>query len=212
MKRSFLAANLAAMIAILTLAVLMFVLMRSSSSPHATAAVNPAPGAPLTAGDDSNPTGPLDVRIPADYQPRPGSAPNIVPTSTVYFTPQDENTSTTVLFLYNTNPITETVGIQTYYINGSLTLNTSVAVPPNGMARICADTVTTISASWSKYVLINFTTFSAYAKMSLPAGVKADGYIAWDISGVYDPLASLQTAPLRFSADPATVFLPSAFR
>jgi hypothetical protein len=56
---------------------------------------------------------------------------------------------------------------------------------------------------------VNFTTFSAYAKMTLPAGVKADGYVAWDLTGTYDPLTSTQTLPLRFSTDPASVFLPA---
>ena len=56
---------------------------------------------------------------------------------------------------------------------------------------------------------MNFTTFSAYAKMTVPAGVKADGYVAWDTVGFYDPLSNTLTLPLRFSTDPASVFLPS---
>jgi hypothetical protein len=130
----------------------------------------------------------------------------------VYFTPQDENTSTTILFLYNTNDVTSTVGLQTFYVNGSLTISTTVAVPPLGLVRICADSVSTVSASWANSILVNFTTFSAYAKMTVPAGVKAEGYVAWDSTGVYDPLVVSQTLPLRFSTDPATVFLPSVQR
>jgi len=99
--------------------------------------------------------------------------------------------------------------LQSYYINGSLTISTSVAVPPLGLTRIYADSVNTVSASWQNTVFVNFTTFSAYAKMTLPAGVKAEGYVAWDIAGFYDPLSSKQTLPLRFSTDPASVFLPS---
>lgn len=165
-------------------------------------------------GDDSNPIGKPQVAIPDMYRP---SAADLVQAQTaneavVYFTPQDENTSTSVLFLYNTNPATATVGLQTFYINGSLTISTTVAVPPLGLVRICADTVSTVSASWANYVLINFTTFSAYAKMTVPAGVKADGYVAWNPTGIYDPLTISQTLPLRFSTDPATVFLPSVTR
>jgi hypothetical protein len=173
-----------------------------------------APGDEGQAGDaaqgsDSNPVGTPEVVIPEQYQPRAVAAPQAAtPASTVYFTPQDENTSTTILFLYNTNTLTETVGLQTFYINGSLTISTTVAVPPKGLVRISADTVTTVSASWASYVLINFTTFSAYAKMTVPTGVKADGYVAWDTTGIYDPLTALQTLPLRFSADPPSVFLP----
>ena len=168
------------------------------------------------AGTDSNPTGLPQVVIPKQYQPTlsNGASPNATTASvaTVYFTPQDENTSTTVLFLYNTNPATATVGIQSFYINGSLTISTSVAVPPLGLVRICADTVNTLSASWQNTLLVNFTTFSAYAKMTLPAGVKADGYVAWDTLGFYDPLSTTQTLPLRFSTDPASVFLSAVQR
>ena len=165
-------------------------------------------------GDDSNPIGKPEVVIPDAYRP---SAADLAQAqaaneATVYFTPQDENTSTTVLFLYNTNPATTTVGLQTFYINGSLTISTSVAVPPLGLVRICADAVSTVSASWANSVLVNFTTFSAYAKMTVPMGVKADGYVAWDVTGVYDPLTNTQTLPLRFSTDPASVFLPSVAR
>ena len=99
--------------------------------------------------------------------------------------------------------------MQTFYINGSLTLSTTVAVPPLGLVRICADAVSTIAASWANYVLINFTTFSAYAKMSVPAGVKAEGFVGWNPTGIYDPLVVSNTLPLRFSTDPATVFLPT---
>ena len=166
---------------------------------------------PTDLGDDSNPKGSPRIVIPEQYRPQAGTA-TTGPVATVYFTPQDENTSTTVLFLYNTNAVTETVGLQTFYINGSLTISTTVAVPPNGLVRVCADSVNTVSASWSNYVLINFTTFSAYAKMTLPAGVKADAYVASDTLGVYDPLSSTVTLPLRFSTDPATVFLPTIQR
>jgi hypothetical protein len=165
-------------------------------------------------GDDSNPTGNPEVVIPAAYQPAAVDVAQTQtgPVTTVYFTPQDENTSTTVLFLYNTNAATATVGLQSFYINGSLTISTSVAVPPLGLVRICADTVNTVSASWANYVLVNFTTFSAYAKMTVPMGVKADGYVAWDTTGAYDPLTNTQILPLRFSTDPDTVFLPSVAR
>jgi hypothetical protein len=162
-------------------------------------------------GSDSNPFGKPDVIIPEMYQPTASAlaAAAASPVSTVYFTPQDENTNTTVLFLYSTNNQTTTVGLKTFYLNGSLTISTTVAVPPNGLVRICGDTVSTVSASWANYVLINFTTFSTYAQMTLPAGVKAEAYVAWNTTGIYDPLTAVQTLPIRFSTDPSTVFLPA---
>jgi hypothetical protein len=165
---------------------------------------------PTAVDSDSNPTHRPEVVIPELYRPSARDLANAatVGATTVYFTPQDENTSTTILFLYNTNTATSTVGLQTFYVNGSLTISTTVAVPPLGLVRICADSVSTVSASWANSILINFTTFSAYAKMTVPTGVKAEGYVAWDATGVYDPLVVSQTLPLRFSTDPDTVFLP----
>src|SRR5439155_84900 len=176
--------------------------------------VQPAPATPSSAGSDSNPTGAPEVIIPPAYQPSLPNAPDAASTAvtTVYFTPQDENTSTTELFLYNTNATTATVGLQTFSINGSLTISTSLSIPPQGLVRVSADSVNTVSASWQNDVLVNFTTFSAYAKMTVPHGVMYDGYVAWNTTGVYDPLVADQTLPLRFSTEPSTLFLPSIHR
>ncbi len=209
MRHRLLLLSIGASIVMLALALSPLVFAQGSSGTQSAESVTSS-----TQNDDSNPGGKPEVLIPAAYRP---SAADIAqaqttPETTVYFTPQDENTSTTVLFLYNTNPATATVGLQTFYINGSLTISTSVAVPPLGLVRICADTVSTVSASWANYVLVNFTTFSAYAKMTVPTGVKADGYVAWDVTGVYDPLSNTLTLPLRFSTDPDSVFLPTVAR
>lgn len=162
-------------------------------------------------GSDSNPTDSPEVSIPEQYQPDDGNDANAVTdiAATLYFTPQDENTSTTVLFLYNTGTVSATVGLETYQNDGTPFINTSVEVPAGGLVRICADTVSTIASSWSEAVLVNFTTFSTYAKMTLPAGVKAEAYVAWNGGSTYDPLAAVPTLPIRFSIDPPTVFLPT---
>ena len=163
-------------------------------------------------GSDSNPTETPEVFIPARYVPNDASAASItndVAVATVYFTPQDENTSNTILFLYNTSTTTATVSIQTYRLNGAQYINTSLDLPPGELVRISGDTVSTISSSWQDVVLVNFTTFSTYAKMTLPAGVKADGYVVWNNGNTYDPLQVAPTLPLRFSSDPTTVFLPA---
>ncbi len=162
-------------------------------------------------GSDSNPVGPAEVVIPEQYQPgldARGSAAAASSVATVYFTPQDQNTSTTVLFLYNTSGVAAEVGLTAYGNTGSVQINTTVLVPAGHLVRICADTVDTISGSWQDAILVNFRDHSAYAKMTLPAGVKAEGYVAWNGESPYDPLDSMQTLPLRFSTDPAAVFLP----
>ena len=168
------------------------------------------------AGSDSNPTlnpSPGEVTAPPNLRPGPSSnaidplpPPGPPPQNWIYFTPQDENTSATVIFLVNTNNVAVTVPLQTFNINGSLTINTTIPIPANAMVRICSDTVTTVSASWANVILVNFTTFSAYAKIGLPPGVTIDGYVVWNTAGFYDPLTSLQTLPLRFSTSDGRAF------
>jgi len=168
--------------------------------------------APMTAkaamGSDSNPSfppGPIGLQALQPLSPAAISAT----ATTVYFTPQDENTSTTALFLYNTNATPDTVALQTFYTNGSLTINTTIPIPALSLVRVCADPVSTVSASWAGATIVNFTTFSAYAKMTVPPGVKYSGYVVWDTTGTYDPLSSLEVLPLRFSIPamiPATVY------
>lgn len=161
-----------------------------------------------TMGSDSNPVGEAEIVIPERYRAsvqRSAAADEAV--ATVYFTPQDEDGSTTVLFLYNTAHTTGTVGLETFNLNGSRVISTSVAVPPNSLVRIAADTVEDLG-TWSDALLINFRTSSTYAKMTLPEGVKADGYVAWNGGSTYNPLTAVPTLPLRFSIDPPTVFLP----
>jgi hypothetical protein len=212
MKKQLVLIGLATFIAVSALSLVTLALAQgATNSQPEIASYHLVQDSPLGAGTDSNPTGTLEVVIPELYRPTRDNAASatVENVATVYFTPQDENTSTTVLFLYNTNAATATVGLQTFYINGSLTISTSVAIPPRGLIRICSDSVSTVSASWQNAVLVNFTTFSAYAKMTLPPGVKADGYVAWDITGTYDPLTNTQTLPLRFSTDPASIFLPT---
>lgn len=170
-----------------------------------------APGAQVP-GDDSNPVGAPEIIIPDRYRSVEAAGASPAAAATVYFTPQDENTSTTVLFLYNTSTVTATVGIETFTVSGSSYISTTVVVPPGNLVRICADTVSTISSSWTDAVLINFTTNSTYARMTLPEGVKAEGYVAWNGANPYDPLEVVPTLPLRFSTDPATVFLPASLK
>jgi hypothetical protein len=154
------------------------------------------------------------VVIPVKYQPDTAElqAAAGANTTTIYFTPQDENTSVTILFLYNTNNVTATVGIQTFRLNGTTYIDTSVNVPPNSLVRIAADSVSTVSSSWQDAILVNFTTSSTYAQMTMPPGVKAEGYVAWNGGSTYDPLDPVPVLPLRFSTDPATIFLPNINR
>lgn len=169
---------------------------------------SPLEQGPTLSDDDSNPAGGPEVFIPEAYRARAGTAQS-QDTDTLYFTPQDENTSTTILFLYNTSSVTATVGLQTYRLDGTRHISTSVSIAPAGLVRIAGDTVSSTSSTWQDVALINFTTFSTYARMTMPAGVKAEAYVVWNNSSTYDPLQVAPTLPIRFSTDPAAVFLPT---
>lgn len=165
-------------------------------------------------GSDSNPPGPPEVIIPDKYKvpARPGGATLANGSTLVYFTTQDENTSTTVLILYNTGTADANVAIQTFQLSGNPWVDTSVAVPAGQLVRICGDGVSMVAASWQYVVYINFTTWSTYGALDLPGGVMAEAYVVWSNGDTYDPLQLAPTLPVRFSTDPASVHLPTIQR
>jgi hypothetical protein len=58
-------------------------------------------------------------------------------------------------------------------------------------------------------IITNFTDFIYMASLSLPKGVKAEGYVLFNPgTGTVDPRLDQGAIPLRFSMDPATLFLP----
>ncbi|MGC8874142.1 MAG: hypothetical protein ACP5SI_06805 [Chloroflexia bacterium] len=161
-------------------------------------------------GSDSNPTGPVEIVIPERYRPQPGSRPIQAGTTILWFTPQDEDTSTTVIFLYNTSDLISTATIETFMLDGSPIVDTDVLVPAHGLVRICADAVSTVSATWQDAVWINFTTYSTYGRLTLPAGVRAEAYVVWNGGTSYDPLQIAPTLPIRFSVGSGGAYLPLA--
>jgi hypothetical protein len=164
-------------------------------------------------GSDEDPTAQLEVVIPERYQPdKERVAPEASPQAELYFAPQDNNANTTVLFLYNTSAADATVRIQAFKATGEQipTLDTEIAVPAGELVRIAADTlVDTAPLSWEDTIRVNFSDATAYARMTLPRGIKVDGYVTWNGGTRLDPNAAVPTLPLRFSTDPATVFLPA---
>lgn len=154
---------------------------------------------PAFAGDDSSPDAVPEVVFPPGVQAgEPADLPLPTERQIVFFTPQDENTSVTVMFFTNTTNANRTVRITTYRLDGSVFIDTTINVPARGLVRIAADPVSTISASWQDTILVNFTTFSAYGRLVLPRGVFAEGYVAWNGGATYDPLDVVPTLPLRF--------------
>lgn len=174
-----------------------------------TAAVEGTTAQQAAIYDDSNPSPTPEVDIPAAFQPDGTVVRSDV--TTVYFTPMDENESTSVFFFFNTKATTQTVGIETFELDGSVFIDTTLAIPPNGLVRMAADpTDGEGSATWEQVALVNFTTFSTYGRLSLPAGVMATGYIAWNGGSTYFPRTPVHVLDMRFSTDPPSPF--SLFR
>jgi hypothetical protein len=121
---------------------------------------------------------------------------------TIYFNPQDEDTSTTVLFLYNTGSMSAAVQIESFTRTGSSVLDTTIQVPAHELVRVCGDLVFSLSSTWFFDVeFVDFGPSSASAQMTLPPGVKADGYVVWNDGSIYDPLMVAPTLGLRFSSE-----------
>ena len=157
------------------------------------------------AGNDNTP-GPAEVVIPNRYR---AETPVADTAAIVYFTPMDEVANTTVLFFYNTGNVDQTIRIETFDLEGTPEIDTSLNVPAGQLVRVAADTVdATGAATWEDTVLVNFRTFSTYGRLTLPEGVKATGYVAWNGDATYRPNDPVPVLDLRFSSDPNDVFLP----
>jgi hypothetical protein len=137
------------------------------------------------------------------------AAPSVTPTTTVYFSPSDSDGTGTVLILYNTSLVTQTVNLKGFFAGGAFS-NWNVDVGPSGLRHVVSDSVAAAPPpSWSNSVVANFTDSTTYASLAVPAGVKFDGYTIFNLgTGTVDPRADQGAISLRFSTDPFTVLLP----
>lgn len=165
---------------------------------------------PAGLGSDSNPVGAPEVIVPERLRVAGGTVEN-QEASVLYFAPQDEDRSTTVMAFYNTSSVTGTVRIETFNLTGGSVISTSFQVPPGHLVRAAADTVEPVG-TWDETLLVNFRTFSTYGRLTMSKGIKADGYIAWNGGTQYDPMEAVPVLPLRFSSDPPSIFLPDVSR
>ena len=115
--------------------------------------------------------------------------------STVYFTPQDENTSTTLLNFFNTSNVDTSVVLQTFSLTGAATVNTTIPCRPT-ISCACADPVSTISRVLLRRDARQLHHLQRVRKADRPCGVLYDGYVAWNTSGQFDPLVMTQTMAL----------------
>jgi hypothetical protein len=144
----------------------------------------------------------------------PNAFPTPVPGETlVYFVPSDSDATATVLFLYNTDYVLHTVALRGYSYNGGLGYSLNISVPAGGFLRLSSDSIAAAPPpSWATPapIITNFTDFTYLGSLSLPKGVKVEGYVLFNPgTGTVDPRLDQGAIPLRFSSDPATLFLPA---
>jgi hypothetical protein len=142
------------------------------------------------------------------------SLPTPIPGETlVYFVPTDSDATATVLYLYNTVSVDQIVALRGFSYNGVLVYSLNINVPASGFLRLASDSIVSAPPpSWATPapLITNFTDFTYFASLSLPKGVKVEGYTLFNPgTGVVDPRTDQGAVPLRFSTDPATIFLPT---
>lgn len=187
--------------AALCLALLWSGLVRSA---QAQASVPPGSDEVLPAGTS------LAPRFPAE----PLVLPTPIPGETlVYFVPADSDSTATVLEIVNTDSVTHTATLRGYTYAGVLNYSITITIAADSFQRVLTDTlVASPPPSWATPLplIANLTDFVSFASLSLPKGVKVDGYTLFDAAtGTIDPRVDQGAIPLRFSADPASIFLPA---
>ncbi len=180
---------------------------QSSLALLSDATTPPLPASP-GAGSDELPPGNL---------PAGGNVIDALPTPTpgetqVYFVPTDNDATATVLYLYNTDTVAHTVALRGFSYNGVLVYSLNINIDATSFKRLASDSIASSPPpSWATPapVITNFTDFTYFASLSLPKGVKVEGYTLFNPgTGVVDPRQDQGAVPIRFSTDPATVFLP----
>lgn len=160
-------------------------------------------------GSDEIP--PVDLTGSGNYL---SALPTPVPgESQVFFVPTDNDATATVLYLYNTDTVAHIVALRGFSYNGVLVYSLNINVGASSFLRLASDSIAAAPPpSWATPapIITNFTDFTYFASLSLPKGVKAEGYVLFNPgTGVVDPRKDQGAIPLRFSTDPAKVFMPA---
>lgn len=132
--------------------------------------------------------------------------------SLVYFVPADSDGTATILYLYNTDSVAHIVALRGYSYNGVLGYSLNINIAASSFLRLSSDAIVAAPPpSWATPapLITNFTDFTYFASLSLPKGVKVEGYTIFNPgTGTVDPRLDQGAIPLRFSTDPATLFMP----
>ena len=127
--------------------------------------------------------------------------------------PTDNDATATVLYLYNTDSVAHIVALRGFSYNGVLVYSLNINVAATSFLRLASDSIASSPPpSWATPapVITNFTDFTYFASLSLPKGVKVEGYTLFNPgTGVVNPRQDQGAIPLRFSTDPAALFLPA---
>jgi hypothetical protein len=139
----------------------------------------------------------------------PGVLPTPVPGETlVYFVPTDNDATATVLYLYNTDTVTHTVALRGFSYNGVLVYSLNITVRATSILRLASDSIVSAPPpSWATPApfITNFTDFTYFASLSLPNGVRVEGYTLFNPgTGVVNPRSDQGAIPLRFSPEMPT--------
>ncbi|MEZ5289730.1 MAG: fibronectin type III domain-containing protein [Vicinamibacterales bacterium] len=145
-------------------------------------------------------------------------APQVLPTpipneTQVFFVPTDNDATATVLYLYNTDSVAHIVALRGFSYNGVLVYSLNINVGATSFLRLASDSISAAPPpSWATPapIITNFTDFTYYAMLSLPQGVRVEGYTLYNPgTGVVDPRADQGAVPLVFtSTPPATTTTP----
>jgi hypothetical protein len=136
----------------------------------------------------------------------PGALPTPIPGETLeYFVPSDNDATATVIYLYNTDDVDHIVSLRGFSYNGVLVYSLNINVNATSFLRLASDSIASAPPpSWATPapIITNFTDFTYFASLSLPKGVRAEGYTLFNPgTGVVDPRADQGAIPLRFSTD-----------
>ena len=197
----------------------------SQNSPTTSAIIKRLNARPAIAGpsNDTSPTPTPSSNTGSDELPpanlltegvSASALPTPIPGETlVYFVPSDSDATATVLYLYNTDATAHTVALRGFSYNGVLVYSLNINIEATSFLRLSSDSIAAAPPpSWATPapVIANFTDFTYLASLSLPKGVKAEGYVLFNPgTGTVDPRKDQGAIPLRFSTDPASLFLPN---
>lgn len=164
--------------------------------------------------EGSVPVASTEVYIPDEY--RHNTLANTAEsTTTLYFFPLDSNNHNTVLFFYNTTPITASISLEFQSDSGGACGSGIIFdISPGRSARVSADALDAgRPASWANTIIYNMFDTCEIGLLTMPSpGVQVEGYVAWTATDIYNPRELNPHAQVRFSTDPYTINMPTVFR